>query len=175
MSFKGLNPEQIAQVKARMAELTDQIGDFQTRIKVASTDAIPSVTNALSGLVGIAQGFTGTLAIFGIENKKLEQTMIGLISVSMALKEIQAMHEAQTLKVAAATIKETAAKVKLTIATWAQKKADESSMGITKGLFKLIAKNPYLALAVGIASVVTGTIALIKSLRTQKTVYDLVS
>ena len=168
MSFKGLDAKQIATVKARMAELTDGIGDFQTRVKVASTDAIPSVTNALSGLVGIAQGVTGTFAIFGVENKKLEQTMVGLISVSMALKAAQEMHEGQVLKVAAATIKQTYAKANLTIATWAQNKADTASSGITKSLFTLLAKNPYLAIAAAVAVVTAGVIAMVIALQKEK-------
>ena len=76
MSFAGLSPEEIKQVRDRMAELTDAIGDFQAQIKTASADRIPALMDGLRGLIAVAQGVTGTLAMFGIETEKLDKAMV---------------------------------------------------------------------------------------------------
>jgi hypothetical protein len=162
MSFKGLDAKQIAHVKGQMAMLTEEIGD-QRKAIAASGDKFNVMVGALQGLVGVTQLVTGTMSMFGVENKKLEKTMIQLIGISQGLNAIHELQEKGTLKVAAATIKEAAAKVKLTIVTWAQQKADTASVGAMQKVFAWIAKNPYIALALGIAAATAAVWGLIRA------------
>jgi len=48
--------------------------------------------DGLQGLVAVAQGVTGTLAMCGIETEKLDKAMVQLIGVSQALKTAQELH-----------------------------------------------------------------------------------
>jgi hypothetical protein len=123
VNFGAMSPEQIQQTKQRMAELTDGIDDFQREIKTSSADAIPAMVNGLQGIVAGAQLVTGTLALFGVENKKLQQSMVALIGVSQSLNQLYLMIEQGTFRTMRATILNTAAKIKATIATTALGKA----------------------------------------------------
>ena len=167
MSFKGLDAKQIAHVKGQMAMLTEEIGD-QRKAIAASGDKFNVMVGALQGLVGVTQLVTGTMSMFGIENKRLEKSMVQLIGISQGLAAIHDLQEKKILKVAAATVKDTIAKAQLTIATWAQNKADTASSGITKSLFTLLAKNPYLAIAAAVAVVTAGVIAMVIALQKEK-------
>lgn len=162
MSFKGLNPEQIARVKAEMATLTDAIGDFQARVKVASTDRIPALMGALQGLTSVAQGVTGTLAIFGIENERLNQTMMGLINVSMALTTAQKMYEEKSLKVAAAHVKQMYASLSKTIALKGETLATTGATVATRLFGKAMSSLPILMLITGIAALGAAIYGLVK-------------
>lgn len=134
MSFAGMDPEQIAKVRERMAELTDEIGDFQAQIRTASADAIPSIINGLQGIVAGVELVTGTMALFGVENENLEKNMVALIGVSQALNEVYKLYEEKTLAVAYATLKKTAATVKDTIAMAANSMAAGAAAAKTAAL-----------------------------------------
>lgn len=149
MSFANLNPEEIAQIRDRMAELTDQIGDFQSQIRTASADRIPALMDGLQGLVAVAQGVTGTLAIFGVETEKLDKAMVQLIGVSQALKTIQELQEKGTLRVAWATVKDTAAKAANAVAAKGQAMATTGATSATRALGKAMMTNPYTAIIAG--------------------------
>lgn len=121
--FGAMSPQEVQKVKKRMAELTDGIDDFQREIRTASADAIPAMTAGLQGIVGAAVGVTGMMSLFGVENKKLQQSMMALMAVSQSLTQFYLMQEQGTLKVMKATIANTAAKIKARIATTALGKA----------------------------------------------------
>jgi DNA-binding phage protein len=87
-SFMGKSAEEIKQVRARMAELTDQIGDFQKQIREASNERFPALINGLRGVVAGVQGVTATLSLFGVESEKLNKAMMSLINASMALNTV---------------------------------------------------------------------------------------
>lgn len=167
MSFANLSPEEIDKVKSRMADLTDGIGDFQAQIKTASADRIPALMDGLQGLVAGAQGVTGALAIFGIENKELEKTMVQLIGVSQALKTIQELQEKGTFKVMLATVKDTAAKVANAVAAKGQALATTGATKATSALGKAMMSNPYAAIAVAAAAAIAGIVLLVKYMKTQ--------
>ena len=167
MSFEGLNPEEIKQVRDRMAELTDAIGDFQAQINTAAADKIPAIMDGLQGLVAVTQGLTGTLAMFGIETEKLDKAMVQLIGVSQALKTAQELQEKGTIKVMWATIKDTAAKVKNAVAAKAQAMATKRATEATKGLNKAMKSNPYAAIARVVIATVAAMLLFVKSLKAQ--------
>ena len=161
MSFTGLKPEEITQIRHRMAELTDAVGDFQAQINTASQDRIPALMDGLQGLVAVAQGVTGTLAIFGIETEKLDKAMVQLIGVSQALTTIQELQERGTLRVAWATAKDTVAKVANAVAAKGQAMATTGATAATRLLGKAMASNPYLLLIAGAVALAAGLYVLI--------------
>ena len=167
MSFAGLSPEEIKQVRDRMAELTDGIGDFQNQIKTASADAIPAVMDGLQGLVAVAQGVTGTLAMCGIETEKLNKAMVQLIGVSQALKTAQELHEKGTIKVMLATIKDTAAKTANAVAAKGQAMATNGATKAVRALGRVMKSNPYGVIAAAAAAAVTAIVSLVKVLKKQ--------
>lgn len=167
ISFGNLTPEEVTNIKSRMAELTDEIGDFQAQVKQASSDRIPALMDGLQGLVSIAQLGTATFAMFGFENEKLEKTMVQLIGVSQALSSIQELQEKGTLKIAAATLKDTLAKIANAIAAKGQAMATEEATVATTALGKAMMANPYLVMAAAAAALVTGLIVLTSYLKEQ--------
>lgn len=167
MSFANLKPEEITQIRDRMAELTDAVGDFQSQIKTASQDRIPALVDGLQGLVAVAQGVTGTLAIFGVETEKLDKAMVQLIGVSQALKTIQELQEKGTLRVAWATAKDTVAKIANAVAAKGQAMATTGATKATRALGKAMTTNPYAAIAVAAAAAVSAIILLVKYIKAQ--------
>ncbi len=131
MSFSGLSPEQIAKVKSQMAVLKEEIGDFNKRI-AASGDKTTVMIGALRGLTSIAQVGTGIMSAFGIENERLEKTMVQLIGVSQALTTIHELREKGTLRDTAAIIKNTAAKYMNITATKAEAISQNAATASTK-------------------------------------------
>lgn len=160
ISLVGMSPKQIAEVNGKIAELTDAMGDYRAMLG-ATGDKTAMVIESFQGLVGIAQGVTGTLSLFGVENKKLERSMMALINLSMAMQTFHQMNEKGVLKGTAALIKDT-------IATWANNNAKKAGTGIAKGFFKVIAANPMLALAAGVAAAAVGIWKLVEAMKVSK-------
>ena len=154
MSFDGLSPAKIAEIRGRMAELTDGIGDFQAQIKTASADSIPAVINGLQGIVAITQGVTSTMALFGVENKELEKKMVALIGASQALSTIYDLYEKRTLGVMWSTIKKTYATIADTVATKAQTLATNGATVATRALGTAMKSIPFVAIVAAVAAVV---------------------
>lgn len=167
MSFANLKPEEITQIRDRMAELTDAVGDFQAQINTASQDRIPALVDGLRGLVAVAQGVTGTLAIFGVETEKLDKAMVQLIGVSQALKTAQELQEKGTIRVMWATIKDTAAKAANATAAKGQAMATTGATKATRALGKAMMTNPYAAIAAAAAAAITAIVLLVKYIKTQ--------
>lgn len=167
----AFNPEQLAAYNRNMALLTDEMGDYNARLRAAG-DGTDNMIDAMNGLVGVVQVGLGVMSAFGIENKNLEKTMITLMSVSQGLSSIHKMMEAQTLKVAAATIKSAYATTSDTIATYANNKAKASGTGIISKLWKVIAANPMLALVAGIAAVTAGIISMVNAMKPAQNSFD---
>ncbi|MDE2429427.1 MAG: hypothetical protein KGM99_11900, partial [Burkholderiales bacterium] len=153
MSFKGLDAKQIAHVKGQMALLTEEIGD-QRKAIAASGDKFNVMVGALQGLVGVTQLVTGTMSMFGVENKRLEKTMIQLIGISQGLTAIHDMHEKAILKNAAATIKDAFAKAAATISTKAYAMATGGATTATRLLGKAMMTIPFIAIAAAIVGLV---------------------
>ena len=159
-SFMGKSADEIKQVRARMAELTDQIGDFQKQIREASNDRIPALINGLRGVVAGVQGVTATLSLFGVESEKLNKAMMSLINASMALNTVYDLYEKGTLQVAAASAKATLAAIAQTVSTKALALATNATTLATKALYTALAKNPMTALIVA-ATALAGAIYLV--------------
>lgn len=150
-SFTGKTTEEIKQLRARMAELTDSIGDFQGQIKKASADRIPALIGGLQGIVAGAQGVTATMALFGVENEKLEKTMVQLIGASQALNTVYDIYEKQTLLVAGAQIKQIATSVASSISTKVLTAVTTGATVAQKALNLAMLAMPIVAIGAGIA------------------------
>ena len=103
----GKTPEEIAQVEKQIAMLTDEMGDYQARMR-SSGDSVQVMIEGLQGVVAVAQGVTGALSAMGFDTEKLDKAMVQLIGVSQALATIHELNEKQTLKTVSALIKEKA-------------------------------------------------------------------
>jgi hypothetical protein len=78
----------------RAGALKDQIGDINQRVKILASD-----TSKLDGFIDAAQGITagfavaqGAMALFGVENEKLQETLVkiqGAIAILNGLQAIQ--------------------------------------------------------------------------------------
>jgi len=171
ISLVGMSPKQIAEVNGKIAELTDAMGDYRAMLG-ATGDKTQMVIESFQGFVAIAQGVTGTLSLFGIENQKLEKSMMALINLSMAMQTFHQMNEKGILKAYIATVKDVAAKYMSITATKAQiitqKAATASTIAGATG-FKIMGLAmkavPIVALVAGLAAIGVGIHAMIKNMR----------
>ena len=93
----GKTPEEVAQINKQIAMLTDEMGDYQARMR-SSGDSVQVMIEGLQGVVAVAQGVTGALSAMGFDTEKLDKAMVQLIGVSQALATIHELNEKQTLK-----------------------------------------------------------------------------
>ena len=171
ISLVGMSPKQIAEVNGKIAELTDAMGDYRAMLG-ATGDKTQMVIESFQSFVAIAQGVTGTLSLFGIENQKLEKSMMALINLSMAMQTFHQMNEKGILKAYIATVKDVAAKYMSITATKAQiitqKAATASTIAGATG-FKIMGLAmkavPIVALVAGLAAIGVGIHAMIKNMR----------
>lgn len=171
ISLVGMSPKQIAEVNGKIAELTDAMGDYRAMLG-ATGDKTEMVIESFQGLVGIAQGVTGTLALFGVENKKLEKSMMALINLSMAMQTFHQMNEKGILKAYIATVKDIAAKYMSITATKAQmitQKAATASTMAGATAFKIMGLAmkavPIVALIAGLTAIGVGIYTMVENMR----------
>ena len=70
----GENSVQALGAAKRVAELTEEIDDFNQRVKALNPEAkFNAIQGALQGVFGGLQGVTGALQLFGEENKQVEE------------------------------------------------------------------------------------------------------
>jgi len=149
----GKTPEEIAQVEMQIAKLTDEMGDYQARMR-SSGDSTQVMIEGLQGVVAVAQGVTGALSAMGFNTEKLDKAMVQLIGVSQALATIHELNEKQTLKSVAAVIKDTYAKAANAVATKAQAMATTGATVATRALGTAMKSVPFVAIVAAVAAVV---------------------
>lgn len=154
MNTSAFNDDQMREYTMALRTTTDAYQDLNQQTR-ANSDSTQALLGAFSGAIAAAQGVTGTLALMGIENKNLEKSMLALINLSQAMETLHRLNEE-------GTIRETYAKIKNTIATWANTQAQNANSKAASGLFKVIAANPMLALAAGVAAVSVGLYLLVQ-------------
>lgn len=86
----------VTELTAKTAQLSDTVSDMKATIKAQASD-----THVFDGLIGAAQGLVGVYsvaqgaaAIFGNENKELQQTFVKLQAVMSVLQGLQAIQNA---------------------------------------------------------------------------------
>lgn len=144
--------EEYNKIAQRAGEVSDQIGDINTRIKnlgsdTKNIDAVVEGTQALSGAFTVA---TSASALFGNENKELEETMLKVqsaIGVTVGIQSIaNALQKETALSIGLANV---ATKIQIGLQT-----AYATVVGTTTGALK----------ALRVALVSTGVGALVVAL-----------
>lgn len=86
----------VQELTKKTAELSDTVGDMKATIKAQASD-----THVFDGLIGAAQGLVGVYsvaqgaaALFGDENKELQETFVKLQAVMSVLQGLQAIQNA---------------------------------------------------------------------------------
>lgn len=99
-TYKGL-VSQMDVLKKKGGELKDSIGDMNQEFKTLGSDT-RGIDTIVEGAQGIAAGFQiamGASALFGSENKKLEETLIKLnavMSIAQGLQQVQQLLQKET-------------------------------------------------------------------------------
>lgn len=99
-TYKGL-VSQMDVLKKKGGELKDSIGDMNQEFKTLGSDT-RGIDTVLEGVQGITAGFQiaqGASALFGGENKKLEETLIKLnatMSIAQGLQQVQQLLQKET-------------------------------------------------------------------------------
>lgn len=89
-----LTGDEYVQAQAKLAHLTDEMGDQQAQIKLLASDT-RALDTAMQGLqlgVGIFAGLQGAAALFGNENEDVQKALLkvnGAMSVLQSLQAIQ--------------------------------------------------------------------------------------
>jgi len=117
---------QAVNAQKKIADLTDELGDFNSRVQALNPEAkFKAFAQVAQGAVGGLQGLTGALQIFGSENEevnKIVQKFQGFINLTQGIESIAGLSDTfKSLKVvlglttvsqealAAAKLKDTAA------------------------------------------------------------------
>ena len=82
MSLEGLDPAQIQNITARMAELRDAAGDFRNTIKSLSGDPMEKVAEAIGSATTMANGLSAAYGMLGGDQKEMEAMMQRTVGVS---------------------------------------------------------------------------------------------
>ena len=99
-TYKGL-AAQMDVLKKKGGELKDSIGDMNQEFKTLGSDT-RGIDTVIQGVQGIAAGFQiaqGASALFGGENKKLEETLVKLnatMAIAQGLQQVQALLQKET-------------------------------------------------------------------------------
>ena len=86
-----LGEKEMRAATMRAAELTDNLGDVQQKIKALSSDTkrIDTVVEAFKGLAAATSVVTGVMGLLGSENKELEKTLLKVQSAMAILQGVQ--------------------------------------------------------------------------------------
>ena len=86
-----LGDKEMREATKRAAELTDNLGDVQQKIKALSSDTkrIDAVVEAFRGVAAGVSVVTGAMGLLGSENKELEKTLLKVQSAMAILQGVQ--------------------------------------------------------------------------------------
>lgn len=154
---EGVGVRQTELFKALQAEagrLADAMADAQAQTRIFSDDNA-MITGAIDGLNGVAGGFSaiqGTMALFGVESEKVQQTMLRVQSLMAITTGLQ--------QVANALNKDSA--FRLTYLRKAQDffAASTSRLAVALGISNVAAKALMATLTLGMSAAITVVIAL---------------
>ena len=86
-SLFGKTPEEIKAIQSRMAELKDEIGDYQARINSMSLDPFQKMAQGIQVASSMMAGLSGAIGLFGGETEKMQEMMqktVSLIAIAQA-------------------------------------------------------------------------------------------
>ncbi|GEO08757.1 hypothetical protein [Segetibacter aerophilus] len=90
------------QLAARAGQVQDQIGDTQQRIKALSSDTagLDAVVEGVQGVAGAFQFASGVTALFGNENKEVQEALVklnGIMAITQSLQQAQNFLRGQSI------------------------------------------------------------------------------
>ena len=74
-SFAGKTPEEIADIKAKMAGLIDEIGDYKAELNQMSLDPFQKFASGAAGISSMMGGVTAGLGLLGVKSDGLNVAM----------------------------------------------------------------------------------------------------
>ena len=86
-SLFGKTPEEIKAIQSRMAELKDEIGDYQARINSMSLDPFQKMAQGIQVASSMMAGLSGAMGLFGSDTEKMQEMMqktVSLIAIAQA-------------------------------------------------------------------------------------------
>lgn len=120
-SFVGKSDQEVAALKKRMGELTDEIGDARTELQMMGTENAAVVVGGLKLIAAGVEGVVGSLSLMGVESetiKNLESKMTSLIATTQALAEIEDTLSSGKARAMVLRFKDMAITEKDTIVKW---------------------------------------------------------
>ncbi len=160
MSLEGLDPAQIQNITARMAELRDAAGDFGNTIKSLSGDPMEKVAEAIGSATTMANGLSAAYGMLGGDQKDMEALMqrtIGLMAIANAAQEASIFLNERAYGI---FIKNKTKE----IAAWITETLTINSASAAAGVFnKVVAQNPIVWLVAGVAALTAGVYLLATS------------
>lgn len=162
----GENSKQALDAAKRVAQLTEELDDFNQRVKALNPEAkFNAVQQSLQGVLGGLQGVTGALQLFGAESEEVQKiatklqgalnlaqginSVIGLKDAFGNLRVVLGLTSAAQTAAATATTATTAALEAETVAT-------AGAATATRGFTAALLSNPITAVAVALAALVSG-------------------
>lgn len=160
MSLEGLDPAQIQNITARMAELRDAAGDFGNTIKSLSGDPMEKVAEAIGSATTMANGLSAAYGMLGGDQKEMEAMMqrtVGLMAIANAAQEASIFLNERAYGI---FIKNKAKE----IAAWLTETLTINSASAAANTFNnVIAKNPIIWLIASVAALSIGVYYLVTS------------
>jgi hypothetical protein len=94
----GASSKEATAAARKVAELTDDLDDFNNRVKALNPEAkFTALSNVLSGTLGAFQGLTGAVQLFGGESKRAQevaQKLQGALNFAQGLNSLMGMKDA---------------------------------------------------------------------------------
>lgn len=151
----GAFSKEAREAAKRAAEIKDQIGDLNDTLDALNPEAkLNAFVKLGQGIQGGFQAATGALQVFGVENEritKLAQQFQGVLNLTQGINSVLQLKDVygQLRLVLGLT---TTAQTGLNVAT-------NTGTLATRGLTAALLANPFTAVAVAVAALVTGIIA----------------
>lgn len=173
-SLAGKSPEEISNIRNRLAKLKDQIGDTNNTIKSLSLDPFQRLSEAVRSTSTVMSGLVGVTSLFGGEQEKMQELMqktVALMAIANAAQEATVMFNEKafgifiknkTLEIAS-RLKEILTINTVTASTVAENAAKTKTGVITKLITAAqwlwnaaVAANPVMILVAGVAALAAG-------------------
>jgi hypothetical protein len=165
-SFVGKAPQEIADIKQRMGDLIDVMGDLRSEMKVMGGPGIGAIVSGLKGVTAGVEGVVASLNIMGVENevvKDLSDKMTSLIGVTQALSEWEDLINSGKAKAIVLKIKDIALTTASTVAKWAEVVATNAAAGAQWLLNVAMSMNPIGLIVIAVALLIAGFWLLVET------------
>jgi len=161
MNMDGLaNTEQYTKIAQEAGKIKDAMDDAASATKRFSSDTanLDAGVQALQGIVAVGGVATGVMAMFGVENEKVQQA---ILKVQGALTILNGVQQISNVLNKDSALIQTLKAARMKIATAAQVSQTTATKAGTLAQIKLnlaVLANPYVAAAAAIAALAAGII-----------------